>query len=135
MKTKLLSFLLLLSLTTMAQTNLVPNGNFETWTSSSQPDNWYRFLNGLVSQSSTAQNGNSSTNMQITDGTLNFINSDYFAVEANKTYRVVLYHRAVLGTFSSLDLSVYHKPGTFKEKIIGKSDVTFSTSEWKKNRI
>ncbi|MBF4464656.1 T9SS type A sorting domain-containing protein [Flavobacterium sp. LC2016-12] len=132
MKTKLLYFLLLLSLTTVAQTNLVPNGSFETWTSSSQPDNWYRYISELVSQSSTAQNGNSSTNMQLTSGTLNFINTDFFAVEANKTYRVTLYHRAVLGTFSSLDLSVYHKPGTFKEEIAKKSDVTFSTSEWRK---
>ena len=132
MKTKLLSFLLLLSLTLMAQTNLVPNGNFETWTSSSQPDNWYRYFSGLVSQSSTAQNGNSSTNMQIVTGTSNFINSEYFAVQSGKTYRVTLYHKALSGTFSSLDFSVYHKPGTFKEEVIKKSDAVFSTSEWRK---
>lgn len=131
MKTKLL-FLLLLSLTTMAQTNLVPNGNFETWTSSSQPANWYRFMSGWASQSSTAQNGSSSINMQIASGTFNFINSEYFAVQANKTYRITLYHRALSGTFTSLDFSVYHKPGTFKEEIIKKSDVTFSTTEWRK---
>jgi len=132
MKTKLLSFLLLLCLTTMAQTNLVPNGNFETWTSSSQPDNWYRYFSGLVSQSSTAQNGNSSTNMQIVSGTFNYINSEYFAVQTGKTYRVTLYHKTLKGTFTSLDLSVYHKPGTFKEEIVKKSDVTFSTTEWRK---
>ncbi|WP_428230573.1 T9SS type A sorting domain-containing protein [Flavobacterium sp.] len=132
MKTKLLLFLLLLSLTITAQTNLVPNGNFETWSSSSQPDNWYRFLSGYVSQSTTAQNGKSSTNMMVATGTFNYINSEYFAVQANKTYRVTLYHRAVKGTFSSIDLSLYHKPGTFKEEIIKKSDVTFSTTEWRK---
>ena len=131
MKTKLL-FLLLLSLTTMAQTNLVSNGNFETWTSSSQPDNWYGFLSGYISQSTTAQNGSSSTNMMVATGTFTFINSDYFAVQANKTYRVTLYHKTVSGTFSSIDFSLYHKPGTFKEEIIKKSDVTFSTTEWRK---
>jgi len=132
MKTKLLLFLLLLSLTITAQTNLVPNGNFETWSSSSQPDNWYRFFSGYVSQSATAQNGKSSTNMMVATGTFNYINSEYFAVQANKTYRVTLYHRAVKGTFSSIDLSLYHKPSTFKEEIIKKSDVTFSTTEWRK---
>ncbi|KIA97787.1 hypothetical protein OA93_12460 [Flavobacterium sp. KMS] len=132
MKTKLLLFLLLLSLTITAQTNLVPNGNFETWSSSSQPDNWYRFFSGYISQSTTAQNGKSSTNMMIATGTFNYMNSDFFAVQANKTYRVTLYHRAVKGTFSSVDLSLYHKPSTFKEEIIKKSDVTFSTTEWRK---
>jgi len=132
MKTKLLLFLLLLSLTITAQTNLVPNGNFETWSSSSQPDNWYRFFSGYVSQSTTAQNGKSSTNMMVATGTFNYINSEYFAVQANKTYRVTLYHRAVKGTFSSIDLSLYHKPSTFKEEIIKKSDATFSTTEWRK---
>ncbi|CAA9198462.1 hypothetical protein FLA105534_02119 [Flavobacterium bizetiae] len=132
MKTKLLLFLLLLSLTVTAQTNLVPNGNFETWSSSSQPDNWIRFFSGYVSQSTTAQNGKSSVNMMVATGTFNYINSEYFAVQANKTYRVTLYHRAVKGTFSSIDLSLYHKPSTFKEEIIKKSDVTFSTTEWRK---
>lgn len=132
MKTKLLLLLLLANFSIFAQTNLVPNGNFETWSSSSQPDNWYRYFSGYVSQSTTAQNGASSTNMMVASGTFNFINSEYFAVTANKTYRVTLYHRAVKGTFSSIDLSLYHKPGTFKEEIIKKSDVTFSTTEWRK---
>lgn len=132
MKTKLLLFLLLFSLTISAQTNLVPNGNFETWSSSSQPDNWYRYFSGYVSQSTTAQNGKSSTNMMVASGTFNYINSEYFAVQANKTYRITLYHKTVKGTFTSLDLSLYHKPSTFKEEIIKKSDVTFSTTDWRK---
>jgi len=132
MKTKLLVLLFLASLTTYAQTNLVPNGNFETWTSSSQPDNWFRYFSGFASQSNSAQNGTSSTNMMIADGTFNFINSQFFPVVANKTYRVTLYHKLVSGSFSAIDLSLYHKPGTFKEEIIKKTDATVSSSEWRK---
>lgn len=132
MKTKLLLLLVLANFSIYAQTNLVPNGNFETWTSSSQPDNWFRFLSGSASQSTDAQSGSSSTNMMIATGTFNYINSEYFPVQANKTYRITLYHKTVSGTFSSVDLSVYHKPGTFKEEIAKKSEVVFSTTEWKK---
>ncbi|MBF7092033.1 T9SS type A sorting domain-containing protein [Flavobacterium sp. ALJ2] len=132
MKTKLLLLLLLANFSIYAQTNLVPNGDFETWSSSSQPNNWYRYFSGFISQSTNAQNGKSSTNMMVASGTFNYINSDYFPVQANKTYRVTLYHKTVKGTFSSIDLSLYHKPGTFKEEIIKKSDVTFSNTEWRK---
>jgi len=132
MKTKLLLLLLLASFSINAQTNLVPNGNFETWTSSSQPDNWYRYFSGFVSQSSIVQNGTSSTNMMVASGTFNYINSEYFPVVAGKTYRVTLYHKLAKGTFSSIDFSLYHKPGAFKEEIIKKSDVTFSSTEWRK---
>ncbi|SMO54786.1 Por secretion system C-terminal sorting domain-containing protein [Flavobacterium resistens] len=132
MKTKLLLLLFLANFSIYAQTNLVPNGNFEIWTSSSQPDNWYRYFSGFVSQNSVAQNGSSSTNMMVASGTFNYINSEYFPVVAGKTYRVTLYHKLAKGTFSSIDFSLYHKPGTFKEEIIKKSDVTFSTSEWRK---
>ncbi len=132
MKTKLLLLLLLANFSIFAQTNLVPNGSFEAWSSSSQPDNWYRYFSGYVSQSATAQNGTSSTNMMAASGTFNYMNSEYFAVEAGKKYRVTMYHKVVKGTFSSVDFSVYHKPGTFKEEIVKKSDVTFSTTEWRK---
>ncbi|WP_121327657.1 leucine-rich repeat domain-containing protein [Flavobacterium sp. 81] len=132
MKTKLLLLLLLANFSIFAQTNLVPNGSFENWSSSSHPDSWYGYLSGYVSQSATAQNGASSTNMMVASGTFNYINSDYFAVEAGKKYRVTMYHKVVKGTFSSIDFSVYHKPGTFKEEIVKKSDVTFSTTEWRK---
>ena len=132
MKTKLLLLLLLANFSFYAQTNLVPNGGFETWTSSSQPDNWYRYFSGFVSQSTSAHSGTASINMMVASGTFNYINSEYFSVTANKTYRISLYHKAVKGTFSSVDLSIYHKPGTFKEEITKKSDVTFSTTEWRK---
>lgn len=132
MKTKLLLLLLLANFSFYAQTNLVPNGNFEIWSSSSQPDNWYRYFNGLVSQSTTAQNGSSSVDVSIVTGTFNYINSEYFPVTANKTYRVTLYHKILRGALYSVDLSLYHKPSTFKEEIIKKSDVTFSSTEWRK---
>ncbi|TDP04007.1 T9SS type A sorting domain-containing protein [Flavobacterium sp. 245] len=132
MKTKLLLLLLLANFSIYAQTNLVANGNFETWTSSSQPEHWYRYISGFASQSSVAQNGTYSINMMVASGTLNYINTEYFPVIAGKTYRVTLYHKLVKGTFSSIDFSIYHKPGTFKEEIIKKSDATFSTTEWRK---
>jgi Leucine-rich repeat (LRR) protein len=132
MKTKLLLFLLFVTIIINAQTNLVPNGNFENWTSSSQPDNWYRYFSGFVSKSTSAQNGTSSTNMKIADGTFNYINSEYFPVVANKTYRITLYHKLVSGSFSAIDLSLYHKPGTFKSEINKKTDATVSSTEWRK---
>lgn len=132
MKTKLLFLFLLANFSLYAQTNLVPNGDFENWSSSSQPDNWIIYFDGLTSQSATAQNGASSTKMTITSGNLNFINSEYFAIQTNKTYRITLYHKVVSGTFSAIDLRIYHKPGTFKEEIIKETDATFSTTEWRK---
>lgn len=132
MKTKLLLLLLLANFSIYAQTNLVPNGNFETWNSSSKPDNWYQYFSGYISKSTVAQNGSSSVNMMVASGTFNFINSEYFPVTAGKTYKVTLYHKLAKGTFSSIDFSIYHKPGTFKEEVTKKSDVTFSTTEWRK---
>jgi Leucine-rich repeat (LRR) protein len=132
MKTKLLLFILLLSLITKAQTNLVSNGDFEDWSSSTQPDNWFSYFSGEASQSATAQNGVSSVRMKILDGTINFINTEFFPVIANKTYRVTAYHKVVSGTFTSLDFSLYHKPSTFKEEIAKKTDVTFSSTAWTK---
>ncbi|UPZ16935.1 T9SS type A sorting domain-containing protein [Flavobacterium humidisoli] len=132
MKTKLLLLLLLASFSFYAQTNLVPNGSFETWSVSSKPDNWYQYFSGYVSKSAAAQNGSSSINMMVASGTFNFINTDYFPVTAGKTYRVTLYHRLSKGNFSSIDFSLYHKPDTFKAELIKKSDVTFSTTEWRK---
>ena len=132
MKTKLLLLLLLANFSIYAQTNLVPNGNFETWSVSSKPDNWFQYFSGYISKSTDAQNGLSSINMMVASGTFNFINTDYFPVTAGKTYRVTLYHKVAKGTFSSIDFSLYHKPNTFKEEIIKKSDVTFSTTEWRK---
>ncbi|OOV28627.1 hypothetical protein BXU11_01360 [Flavobacterium sp. LM5] len=132
MKTKLLLLFLFLTITLQAQTNLVPNGDFENWTSSSQPDKWFRSFSGLVFQSTSAQNGSSSTKMQITSGTLNFINSEFFPVVAGKTYRITMYHKLVTGTFSAIDLSLYHQPGTFKEEIAKKTTAVTSSTEWRK---
>lgn len=70
--------------------------------------------------------------MKIETGTFNYINSEFFPVVANKTYRITMYHKLGSGTFSSVDFSVYHKPGTFKEEIAKKADVIFSTTEWRK---
>ena len=132
MKTKLRLMFLFLTITLQAQTNLVPNGNFENWTSSSQPDNWFRSFSGLVFQSTSAQNGSSSTKMQITSGTFNYINSEFFPVVAGKTYRITMYHKLVTGTFSDIELSLYHQPGTFKTEITKKTDAVTSSIEWRK---
>ena len=134
MKTKLLILLFLASFSNYAQTNLVPNGDFETWTSYSQPENWSRYFSGWTSESNSTQHGSSSTNMMIADGTFNFINSKYFPLAAGKTYRVTLYHKLVKGSFTDIKLSLYHKPSVFKEEIATakKTDLTFSNSQWRK---
>lgn len=132
MKTKLLLVFFLFCLLTKAQTNLVPNGDFENWSSSSQPDSWFGYFSGEASQSATAQSGMSSVKMKILDGTINFINTGFFPVVANKTYRVTAYHKLVSGTFTSLNFSLYHKPSVFKEEIAKKTDETFSSSTWTK---
>jgi Leucine-rich repeat (LRR) protein len=131
MKTKLLLLLLLANFSIYAQTNLVPNGDFETWTSSSQPDNWYRYLSGLIYQNSSAQKGNSSTKMEITSGTFNYMNSSPFAIQSGKTYRITLYQKLVSGTFSSIELSIT-KSDAFKTTIKKLADGTSLTSEWRK---
>jgi len=132
MKSKVLLLLLLANFSFYAQTNLVPNGDFETWSVSSKPDNWFQYFSGYISKSTVAQNGSSSINMMVASGTFNFINTEYFPVTAGKTYIVTMYHKLAKGTFSSVDFSLQHKPGTFKEIIIQKSDVVFSSTEWRK---
>ncbi len=132
MKTKLLFLLLLLSLTSFAQTNLVPNGDFENWSASSQPISWYRDFTGLLYQSSSAQSGASSTSMELTGAstTSSFMNSTVFPVETEKTYRVTLYHKVETGTFTKLELSLNHN--IFKDVLKITTDGTFSSSEWRK---
>ena len=132
MKTKLLFLFLLLSLPSFSQTNLVPNGDFENWSASSQPISWFRDFNGLLYQSSSAQSGASSTSMELTGAnkTSSFMNSTVFPVETGKTYRVTLYHKVETGTFTSLELRLTHN--IFKDVLIKKTDATFSTSEWRK---
>jgi Leucine-rich repeat (LRR) protein len=131
MKTKLLLLLLLANFSIYAQTNLVSNGDFETWTPSSQPTDWFRFSNGLLYQDSNAQNGSSSTKMEITSGTLHFMNSSPFAIQSGKTYRVTMYHKLVSGTFSSIELSLT-KSDVFKTTITKKTETTTVNSEWRK---
>nr|WP_198999646.1 T9SS type A sorting domain-containing protein [Flavobacterium sp. ASV13] len=131
MKTKLLLLLLLINFSFYAQTNLVPNGDFETWTPLSQPTDWFRFSNGLLYQDSDAQKGASSTKMEITSGILHFINSSPFTTKLGKTYRVVMYHKLTSGTFSSIELSLT-KADAFKTTITQKAETTIINSEWRK---
>lgn len=131
MKTKLLLLLLLANFSIYSQTNLVSNGDFENWTSSSQPDNWFRYFSGLIYQNSDAQNGNSSTNMEITSGTFNYINSESFPLQSGKTYRITLYQKLVSGTFSSIELNLT-KTDAFKTTITKKTETITVNSEWRK---
>jgi len=131
MKTKLLLLFLLANFSICAQTNLVFNGDFETWSSSSQPDNWFRFFNGLLNQDSNAQKGSSSTKMEIISGTLNFMNSSPFSTHSGKTYRITMYHKLVSGTFSSIELTLT-KADAFKTTITKKAETTTVNSEWRK---
>jgi len=130
MKTKLLLLLLLANFSFYAQTNLVPNGDFESW-SSSTPTDWFRNFSGFVSESSVAQSGSSSAKLLITSSA-NFLNSAYFQAQAGKTYRVTVYHRVASGTLTNIELSLYHKPSTFKSELVKKDDAIFSSTTWRK---
>lgn len=132
MKTKLLLLLLLANFSIYAQTNLVSNGDFENWASSSQPDDWSRFFSGLVYQDPDSQNGNSSTKMEITSGTLNFIfTRSNFPIEAGKTYRVTAYHKLVSGSFTNVELSLIDSD-IWQTTIKSNIDNTTSASGWRK---
>ncbi|PTT04385.1 hypothetical protein DBR27_09505 [Flavobacterium sp. HMWF030] len=131
MKTKLLLLLLLANFSIYAQTNLVSNGDFESWTQSSQPTDWFRFTNGLLYQDSNAQHGASSTKMEITSGTLHFMNSSPFAIQLGKAYRVTMYHKLVSGTFSSVELSLT-KNDAFKTTLTKTIETSTVNSEWRK---
>jgi len=131
MKTKLLLLLLLANFSINAQTNLVSNGDFETWTAFSQPTDWFRLSSGLLYQDSNAQKGTSSTKMEITSGTIHNMNSSPFAIESGKTYRVTMYHKLVSGTITSVELSLT-KSDTFKTTITKKTETTSTSSAWQK---
>jgi Secretion system C-terminal sorting domain len=115
-----------------AQTNLVPNGDFETWNSSGNPTSWSRLFSGYWLQSSDFQNGASSANMVISSGTLNYIFTPSLAVTANKTYKVTMYFKSKSGTFTNVDLRLYHTPSVFPELLIKQASTTFSTTQWQK---
>lgn len=131
MKTKLLLLLLLANFSIYAQTNLVSNGDFETWTAFSQPTDWFRFSNGLLYQDSDAQKGSSSTKMEITSGTFHYMNSSPFATQSGKTYRVTMYHKLFSGTITSVELSLT-KADVFKTPITKKEETTSVNSAWQK---
>lgn len=131
MKTKLLLLLLLANFSIYAQTNLVSNGDFETWTAYSQPTDWFRYSNGLLYQDSNAQKGSSSTKMEITSGTFHYMNSSPFATQSGKTYRVTMYHKLVSGTITSVELSLT-KADIFKTPITKKAETTSFNSAWQK---
>jgi len=131
MKTKLLLLLLLANFSIYAQTNLVSNGDFETWTAFSQPTDWFRISNGLLYQDSDAQKGSSSTKMEITSGTVHNMYSSPFATQSGKTYRVTMYHKLVSGTITSVELSLT-KTDIFKTPITKKEETTSLNSAWQK---
>lgn len=132
MKSKLLLLLLLANFSFYAQTNLVPNGDFENWTSYSQPNQWGRYSNGLLYQDSDAQNGNSSAKVEITSDTFHYFYTDTkFPVETGKTYRVTAYHKLASGSFTSIELRLIDSD-IWQTKITGTTDNTTSNSQWRK---
>ena len=79
-----------------------------------------------------AQNGSSSAKMQIKAGIFNFMNSELFPVVRARPIVFRCITKLVSGSFSDIRLTLYHKPGTFKEEITNKSDDIFSSTEWRK---
>ncbi len=115
-----------------AQTNLVSNGDFENWSSSSQPNGWGRFFSGLIYQDTDSQNGNSSTKIELTNGSLNYMfTSVYFPVEAGKTYKVSGYHKLVAGTITSVELGLIDSD-VWQTPITSSIDNITSNSQWRK---
>ncbi|PBJ11436.1 T9SS type A sorting domain-containing protein [Flavobacterium sp. ACN6] len=131
MKTKLLLLLLLANFSIYAQTNLVPNGDFEAWTEFSQPIDWFRISNGLLYQDTDAQKGSSSTKMEINIGKVHNMYSTPFATQSGKTYRITMYHKFVSGSITSIELSLT-KTDFFKTPITKKTETSSVNSEWRK---
>ncbi|WP_299133550.1 T9SS type A sorting domain-containing protein [uncultured Tenacibaculum sp.] len=124
-------------LTISGQTNLVPNGNMESWDASdSNPTEWFRFSNGKWKKSSDAQNKTASLELEITTGqTQNFIFSPNIPFVKDTKYIGTFYYKLVSGTFSKVNFNLVHKPGSFPENLSTKEFTNFSTDKWTKGEF
>ncbi|OOG73448.1 carbohydrate binding domain-containing protein, partial [Flavobacterium sp. A45] len=99
MKTKLLVLLFLASLTTYAQTNLVPNGGFETWTNSTTLSNWTT-ANNVIQNTSSYTEGSKSVQLSITSTALSPKITAQVPMTAGTTYTVKFKYKYVNSNYS-----------------------------------
>lgn len=99
MKTKLLFLLLLANFSIHAQTNLVPNGDFENWVSNA-PKNW--IVTNSVSSSTDKAEGQYSAKLSLTDKTLAPKVTSQVLLKAGVTYTVKFKYKYVNNNYSGL---------------------------------
>ncbi|QKJ61913.1 T9SS type A sorting domain-containing protein [Flavobacterium sp. M31R6] len=99
MKTKLLILLFLASLSTYAQTNLVPNGGFETWTNSTTLSNW-TIENSVTQNTSSYIEGSKSAQLSIANSTTKPKITALVPMTAGTTYTVKFKYKYVTGNYS-----------------------------------
>ncbi len=138
MKEKLLILILFIATFNLnAQTNLVPNGDMENWDSfDTNPDDWFRFLNGFWEKSSDFQNGASSLQLEIdTERTFIYINTPYIQFTNGKTYVCTFYYKVVSGNITKAEFNLVHTPSVFPENLVTNDFTDLSTTEWKKGEF
>jgi Leucine-rich repeat (LRR) protein len=99
MKSKLLILLFLASLTTYAQTNLVPNGGFETWTNSTTLSNW-TVKNTVSQNTSSYTEGIKSAQLSIANSTTKPEIKALVPMKAGTTYTVKFKYKYVSANYS-----------------------------------
>lgn len=99
MKTKLLILLFLASLSTYAQTNLVPNSGFETWTNSTTLSNW-TIKNSVTQNTSYYTEGSKSAQLTIANSTSKPEITALVPMKAGTTYTVKFKYKYVSTNFS-----------------------------------
>lgn len=138
MKKKLLILILFIATFNLnAQTNLVPNGDMENWDSfDTNPDDWFRFLNGFWEKSSEFQNGASSLQLEIDTGrTFIYINTPDIQFTNGKTYVCTFYYKVVSGNITKAEFNLVHTPSVFPENLVTNEFTDLSTTEWKKGEF
>ena len=99
MKTKLLILLFLASLSTYAQTNLVPNGGFETWTNSTILSNW-TIENSVTQNTSFYTEGSNSAQLSIANSITKPKIIAQVPMIAGTTYKVKFNYRYINANYS-----------------------------------
>lgn len=98
MKTKLLLFLLLNSLTAFSQINLVANGGFESWSSANKLNNWT--TENSVLQNSNSIEGTSCAKLQLSNSSSNPKIIAQIPLNADVTYTVKYKYKYVSSNYS-----------------------------------
>jgi Leucine-rich repeat (LRR) protein len=99
MKTKLLLFVLFFSIIINAQTNLVPNGGFETWTNSTTLSSWTT-ANNVIQNTSSYTEGSKSVQLSIANNTAKPEITVQVPMTTGKTYTVKFKYKYVNANYN-----------------------------------